>query len=162
MKSNWTVSLFIGKRWRFGAGNRSCVSLPPGSASGSPAREWRNRARPFSFFFLCAMHVIVIVSMREREWERESVLGCVKAFYFLCKSLCPHACTEEGKPYLSEQHPHTLDPPLAHPSSSLSDTSSASINRDWERLTVLLLASDLQASLFPESSPQIREPMSGH
>lgn len=160
MESNWMVSLFIGKSWRFGAGNRSCVSLPPGSASGSPAREWRNRARPFSFFWFC-VYVIVIVSMRERERERESVLGCAKAFFLLCKSVCPHACTEEGKPYLSEQHPHTPDPP-PHPSSSLSHTSSASINRDGERLAVLLLASDLQASLFPESSPQMREPMSSH
>lgn len=110
--------------------------------------------------------------------ERDgSVFGCADAFsvcdfffFFFSASVCPHACTEEGKPYLLEQHPHTpppppkplYSPPPPHPSSSLSDTSSLSINRDRECLAVLLLASDLQASLFPESSSQTRKPMSSH
>lgn len=107
MKCNWKVSLFIGKCWRFGAGNRSCVSLPPGSASGSPARKWRSGARPFFFFWLCPP---------QKRKEKERVCEDVWKHSFSSANLCPHACTEEGKPYLSEQHPHTLDPLLLpHP-----------------------------------------------
>lgn len=155
MKSNWTGSLFIGKRWRFVAGNRSCVSLPPGSASGSPAREWRNL-----FFFLCACDCDC-VHERKGMRKRECAGMCESILFPL--QICVSTCLHRGRKAISfgaaSSYPRT---PLPHPSSSLSDTSSASINRDWERLTVPLLASDLQASLFPESSPQIREPMSSH
>lgn len=53
----------------FGAGNRSCVSLPPGSASGSPAREWRNRARPL-FFFLLSVYMWLCPWEKGKEKER--------------------------------------------------------------------------------------------
>lgn len=97
-KSSWTVSLFIGKRWRFGGRKwEPRLSLPPGSASGSPGRERRNAARQFYFsFFLCP---------RERR-ERA------------CRDVWKHSFPpaalriQEGKAYLSEQRPYTPHPPI--------------------------------------------------
>lgn len=113
MESNWTVSLFIGKHWRFRAGNRSCVSLVPWLCLRVSCQRVKEPSQTF-FFSVCVYDCDCV-----DDRKRSSVLGCVKAFFFfftlqICVflwSVCPHAFAEEGKPYLLEQHPHTPNPP---------------------------------------------------
>lgn len=132
------------------------LALPQGLLPESEGTE------PDLYFFFSSLCICDCVRERKGKRKRECA-GMCESIQQICVSTCSHRGRKAISFGAASSYPPTPPPPPPpHPSSSLSDTSSTSINRDGERLAVLLLASDLQASLFPESSPQMREPMSSH
>lgn len=110
IKSNWMLSLFIGKCWRFGAGNRSCVLLFPWLCLRVSCQRVKEQSQT----------IYVCVWLWLCPWEKGKERVCwdvwKHSFYpanlcvFLWLSVWPHACTKEGKSYLLEQHPHAPPP----------------------------------------------------
>lgn len=147
IKTNWTLSLFIGKCWRFGAGNLSCVPLFPWLCLRPLCQRVKERSQ--------TIYVCVSLWLCPREKRERECAGMCEGIF--CDWACVHMLGQRKDSHIFWSSIHMQPPP-----SSLSATSALSINRDRERLAVPLLASDLQASLFPESTPQMREPTRSH
>lgn len=111
----WSLSLFIGKHWRFGAGNKSCRATRSSSYLKVYSQREREGTEPNLFFFLLVFILLwFFFSTRQKgKRVRWDVWKHSSNSANLCDWVCPHA--EEGKPYLLEPHPCTSPPnPLPH------------------------------------------------
>lgn len=154
-----SLSLFIGKHWRFGAGNKSCrATRSPPYLKVYSQRE-RAGTEP-NLFFSLSVYIIVIFFLNlfifflHETKGKESALGRVKAFFQLCKPLRLSVSACRGRKAISFGAASLYKPPKPpspHPSSSLSHTSSPNLNRDEECLAVPPLASDLQPPPFSQN-----------
>lgn len=97
MESNWAVLLFIGKRWRFGAENRSSVSLftPPRLCFRVSCQGVKEQSQTFF-----PVYLIVIVSMKEKGKRKRECVGMCESILFTLQ-ICVHMLAERKEGHIS-------------------------------------------------------------